>query len=315
MNETNDDARHWERGVLEKVALAAIDEQRRARRWGIFFRLVGFAFLFVLLFGIFGWISRTEGPLAGRHTALVAVRGTISADSASSAELITKGLRDALDDSNTAGVILEMNSPGGSAVQAGLISEALKRLKKKHPDVPIYAVVEDMCASGCYYIAAAADRIYVNKASIVGSIGVLMEGFGFSDALQKLGIQRRLITAGKHKGFLDPFSPMSPEDRAYAEKMVEQIHEQFIAAVEAGRGKRLKKNPELFSGLVWTGQTSVELGLADGFGSTRSIADDVIKADRIVDYTAQPSLTERLARRLGTSFAAALRDAGLSELR
>jgi protease IV len=311
MVDTAEESRGWERQTLEKVALAAVVEQRRARRWGIFFKLIGFVYLFLLLFVLLGWISRTnEMTLPGRHTALVDLRGVIAPDSRASAELIVKGLRNAFDDSNTAGVILRINSPGGSAVQAGIISDEIKRLKKAHPDVPIYTVVEDVCASGGYYVASATDKIYVNPASLVGSIGVLIDGFGFSDALHKLGVERRLITAGKHKGFLDPFSPLEPEDRAYAEQMVEQIHQQFIAAVKAGRGARLKDSPELFSGLVWTGATSVKLGLADGFGTTDEIARDVIKAKDIVDYTPQQSLAERLARRIGTRLASTLLGAG-----
>lgn len=312
MTDTAEASRNWERQALEKVALAAVAEQRRARRWGIFFKLVGFVYLFLLLFVLLGWISQTtEVGFPGKHTALVDLRGVIAPDSRASAELMIKGLRKAFDDSNTAGVILRINSPGGSAVQAGMISDEIRQLRKEHPKVPIYAVVEDVCASGAYYVASATDKIFVNRASLVGSIGVLIEGFGFSDALQKLGVHRRLITAGKHKGFLDPFSPLSPEDRAYAEKMVEQVHQQFIAAVKAGRGARLKDSPDLFSGLVWTGETSVELGLADGFGTTDNVARDVIKAKEIVDYTPQQSLVERVAHRIGTSLASSFFGAGV----
>jgi protease-4 len=315
MSETASSSPDWERKVLEKVALAAIQEQRRARRWGIFFKLLGFAYLLLVLFLVLGWVGKREMALTGKHTGVVELRGVIAAESPASADLMVEGLRNAFGDSNTAGVILRIDSPGGSPVQAGEINDEIKRLRKLHPNVPVYAVVDDICASGAYYAAVAADKIFVDKASLVGSIGVLINGFGFDKTLAKLGVERRLITAGKNKGFLDPFSPLEPAQRAYAKQMLEEIHQQFIAVVKAGRGVRLKESPELFSGLVWTGERSVELGLADGFGSTDYVAREVIKAENIVDYTPHENLAERLARRFGTSLGSALLDTGVGKLR
>jgi protease IV len=238
------------------------------------------------------------------HTALIDVQGVISADD-SSADSVISSLQDAFDDNKTRGVILRINSPGGSPVQAGQIYDEIKRLRAKHPDIPLHAVVDDICASGGYYVAAAADNIYVDKASIVGSIGVLMDGFGFTKTMEKLGVERRLLTAGENKGFLDPFSPVDEKQQQYAKKMLEEIHGQFIGVVKEGRGKRLKDTPELFSGLVWSGEASIELGLADGLGSVESVARDVIKAEEVVDFTYRPGFAERLASRLGTAMAQA----------
>ncbi|MEW5710063.1 MAG: S49 family peptidase [Pseudomonadota bacterium] len=306
MVESTDTSPGWERQVLEKVALAAIEEQRRARRWGIFFKLLAFLYLFLLLFLVLGWIGKTDMAIPGKHSALVELRGIIAADERASADVVVSGLRRAFKDKNTAGVILRINSPGGSPVQAAYINNEIKRLRKAYPHIPLYAVVEDVCASGGYYAAVAADKIFVNRASIVGSIGVLIDGFGFSEALNKLGIERRLLAAGENKGFLDPFSPMDPEQRAHAMKMLEEIHRQFIEVVREGRGERLKETPELFSGLVWTGARSIELGLADDFASAAEVAREVIKAEEIVDFTPQEGLTERLARRFGAAAGAAL---------
>lgn len=306
MLEHSDASPGWERQVLEKVALAAIEEQRRARRWGIFFKLLAFLYLFLLLFLVLGWIGKTDMAIPGKHSALVELRGIIAADERASADVVVSGLRRAFKDKNTAGVILRINSPGGSPVQAAYINNEIKRLRKEHPHIPLYAVVEDVCASGGYYAAVAADKIFVNPASIIGSIGVLIDGFGFSEALKKLGIERRLLAAGENKGFLDPFSPMDPEQRAHAMKMLEEIHRQFIEVVREGRGGRLKETPELFSGLVWTGARSIELGLADDFASAAEVAREVIKAEQIVDFTPQEGLAERLARRFGAAAGAAL---------
>jgi len=296
----------WERQVLEKLASAALVEQRRARRWGIFFKLLGFGYLFVLLFIGLGWMGQKDGALDGKHTAVVTLEGEISGSSAASAENVIAGLQEAFEDSNTQGVIIRINSPGGSPVQAGYIFDEIRRLRSKYPDIPVYAVVEDVCASGGYYVAAAADKIFVDKASIVGSIGVLMDGFGFTGTLDKLGIERRLMTAGSNKGFLDPFSPLPPDQKAYAETMLEEIHQQFIKVVREGRGTRLKDSPEIFSGLIWTGARSIELGLADDFGSVDSVARDVVKAEKTVDFTRQESLADRIAKRVGASFASTL---------
>jgi len=296
----------WERKVLEKVALAAIAEQRAARRWGIVFKSLILIYLFVVLFVGMGWLKRAGEKTLGKHTALVELRGVISADSQASADNMTSGLDAAFKDGNTQGVILRINSPGGSPVEAGHINDEIRRLRAKYPNIPLYAVVEDICASGGYYVAAATDKIYVDKASIVGSIGVVMDGFGFTGTMEKLGVERRALAAGENKTFLDPFSPLNPAQKAYAENMLEEIHQQFISVVRNGRGKRLKESPEIFSGLVWVGQKSIELGLADGLGSVDSVARDVIKAEDVVDFTPRENIAERVARKFGAAMAEAL---------
>ena len=294
---------NWEREVLEKLALSAVQEQRRSRHWSILFKTLGFLYLFIVLFMVAGWFG-SDGVSIKEHTALVDLQGVIAADQAS-ADSVIASLQGAFDDKKTKGVILRINSPGGSPVQAGQIYDEIKRLRAKHPNIPLYAVVDDICASGGYYVAAGADKIFVDKASIVGSIGVLMDGFGFTQTMEKLGVERRLLTAGENKGFLDPFSPVDPKQQAFAKQMLEEIHGQFIGVVREGRGKRLKETPEMFSGLVWSGETSIQLGLADGLGSVESVARDVIKAEDIVDYTQQESFAERLAGRLGATMAKA----------
>lgn len=297
---------NWERGVLEKLATSAIQEQRRARHWGIFFKTLTFGYLFLVLFIVMGWFDDGEPLSAGKHTALVDMQGVIAPDTPAGADFLIPSLQDAFEDKGTQGVILRINSPGGSPVQAGQINDEIRRLRAKYPQIPLYVVVEDICASGGYYVAVAGDKIFVDKASLVGSIGVLMDGFGFTGAMDKLGVERRLLTAGENKGFLDPFSPANPQHEAYAKQMLDEIHQQFIDVVRQGRGKRLKETPETFSGLVWNGQRSVEMGLADGFGSIESVARDVIKAEEIVDFTMKESFGERLAKRFGAGVASAL---------
>lgn len=293
----------WEIKVLEKLALSSVEEQRRARRWGIFFKSLTFIYLFIfMVFGL-GWFGGNEISISGKHTALVELRGVISPDSISSADNINAGLQHAFKDEKTHGVILRINSPGGSPVQAGYINDEIRRLRAEYPQIPLYVVVEDICASGGYYVAVAADKIYVDKASVIGSIGVLMNGFGFTGAMEKLGVERRLITAGKNKGFLDPFSPLNPEQEKYAQEMLRNVHEQFVQVVRQGRGERLKEAPEMFSGIVWTGQKSIELGLADAIGSAEYVAREIIKAEHIVDYTAREGFAERFARRFGAVMA------------
>ena len=303
---------NWERAVLEKVALAAVQEQRRARYWGIFFKLLLFIYLFALLFIAMGWWGKKEsGP--GKHTALVEVRGVIGPEGSASADNVTTGLQDAFKDKRTQGVIIRINSPGGSPVQAGHINDEIRRLRQKYPNIPLYAVVEDICASGGYYVAVAADQIYVDKSSIIGSIGVLMDGFGFTGLMDKLGVERRLLAAGENKGFLDPFSPIEESQKTHAQNMLNEIHDQFINVVRQGRGNRLKENPEMFSGLLWIGTKSVELGLADGLGSVEYVAREVIKAEDIVDFTPRENIAERVARRFGAAMAETLfKLAGLS---
>ncbi|HUL95786.1 MAG TPA: S49 family peptidase [Usitatibacter sp.] len=298
----------WERAVLEKVALKALDEQRRARQWGALFKLLWFILAFLIIAAWLGWVGRADNDsiaTTGKHTALVELEGVIAPDGRASADKIIKGLDRAFRDSNTQGVVLRINSPGGSPVQAGYINDEMKRLRAKYPGTPLYVVVEDLCASGGYYVAAGADRIYVDKASLVGSIGVIISSFGFTGAMDKLGIERRAYTAGENKDLLDPFAPENPAQKAHVQKMLDEIHQQFIKVVREGRGKRLKETPEMFSGLIWTGERSVELGLADGFGSLDSVARDVIKAEKVVDFTPKENVFEQLSGRLGASFGAA----------
>ncbi|MEO8003870.1 MAG: S49 family peptidase [Betaproteobacteria bacterium] len=296
---------NWERNAIEKLARSALDEQRKSRRWGILFKTLTFIYLFAILFIAAGWFGGRE-PLPGDHTALVELNGVISADSHANADVISQGLQDAFESKGTKGVILRINSPGGSPVQAGTINTEIHRLRVKYPQIPLYAVVEDICASGGYYVAVAADQIYVDRASIVGSIGVLMDGFGFTGTMEKLGVERRLLTAGENKGFLDPFSPVSPAQREYAQKMLGEIHQQFIEVVRKGRGKRLKEGPDTYSGLVWTGQRSIELGLADALGSVDYVAREVIKAEKIIDFTPRENIAERFAKRFGAAMGEAL---------
>jgi protease-4 len=294
----------WQQEVLTKLVFASLNEQRRARRWSIFFKAIFAGYLFLLLFVMLfsgGGDGRNFKP--GKHTSLVEIKGVIAAGADASADNVIAGLRDAFEDKDTAGIILRINSPGGSPVQAGYINDEIKRLRSKYPKIKVYAVITDICASGGYYIASAADDIYADKASLVGSIGVVMNGFGFVDTMKKLGIERRLYTAGKHKGFLDPFSPQNPEEVEHVRGMLEDIHQQFINVVKAGRGKRLKDDKDLFTGLIWTGEESMKLGLVDGLASSNTVARDVIKAENIVDYTHRPNYWQRFADRIGASAA------------
>ena len=304
---TDPTAPEWERAILEKVALKALDEQRRARQWRSLFRLLWFTFAFLVFAAWIGWIGRPDKDVdmaigGSRHTALVELEGVIGAESRASSERVNKALNRAFKNPNTQGVIVRINSPGGSPVQAGYINDEIRRLRAKYPAIPLYAVVEDLCASGGYYVAVAADKIYVDKASLVGSIGVIIGGFGFVGTMEKLGVERRAYTAGTNKDFLDPFAPENPEHREHAKKMLEEIHQQFINTVKQGRGKRLKESPEIFSGLVWTGEKSIELGLTDGLGSAEYVAREVIKAERLVDFTPDENVFELVSKRLGTSF-------------
>jgi protease-4 len=302
----NDDGQPtaWERGVLERLLRDTLIEQRRARRWRIFFRLLSVLLILAVL-GVLG----TDGAVpqvSGRHTALVQLNGIIAPGTEADADLVIESLRAAYDNSHVVGVVLRIDSPGGSPVQAGRINDEIHRLRKLHPTVPLHAVIDDICASGGYYVAVAADRIYADKASVVGSIGVLMNGFGFTGAMDKLGIERRLLTAGAHKGFLDPFSPENPEDVAHARELLANIHRQFIDVVKQGRGARLKDDPRLFTGLVWTGTQGIELGLVDALGDADSVARDVFKADKVVDYTVRPAYFEKLIRSAGGEAASSL---------
>ncbi len=306
-----DTGEQWERGVLEKIALAGIKEQRSARRWGIFFKILTFTYVTMILFFAIDWKGRTEIMTDGKHTALVEVSGVIGPGTDASAERVNAALQAAFKDRNTQGVVVRVNSPGGSPVQSQNIYDEMRRLRVKYPAIPLYVVVEDMCASGGYFVAAGADRIYVSKSSLVGSIGVRMDGWGVTGLMDKLGVERRLLTAGDNKGFLDPFLPVDEKQKQHALAMLGEIHQQFINVVREGRGKRLKESPDLFSGLVWTGQKSVDLGLADGFGSLDYVAREVIKAEDIVDFSQKENLAEKFARRLGAGAASALAELAL----
>jgi protease-4 len=294
----------WERETLEKLAFATLNEQQKERWWKNFFR---FAWLFLILAALVvsfykeGVSSSTNQP----HTAVVEIRGEISSDTEASADAVMEALRAAFEEDSAKAVVLLINSPGGSPVQAGLINDEVRRLKALHKK-PVYAVVEEMSASAAYYIAVSADQIYVDKASIVGSIGVLMDGFGFTSIMDKVGVERRLLTAGENKGFLDPFSPMTKTQKDFALTMLEQIHQQFIQVVREGRGKRLKETPEMFSGLFWTGEEAIKMGLADHLGSLDYVAREVVKAEDVVDYTRKDNVAERIAKRFGAALGGAV---------
>lgn len=300
----NQNKEEWQAEVISKLAFAAVDEQRRARRWGIFFKALFFVYLLILFISAYT-SSDSAGNLGkgSTHTALVEVQGVIADGAEASADNIIQGLRAAFKEPKAKAVILRINSPGGSPVQAGYVYDEIKRLRIKHKDKKLYAVVSDMCASGGYYIAVAADEIYADKASIVGSIGVLMNGFGFTEAMKKVGVERRLYTAGSSKGFLDPFSEVKKSDKKHIESLLGTIHKQFIDTVKEGRGKRLVDDEKLFTGLVWTGEESVELGLTDGLGSSSFVAREIIEAEKIIDYTPRPNYLDRFADRLGVAMA------------
>lgn len=294
---------NWDRKMLEKLVLASVKEQRRHRRWSVFFKLLFFTYIFALLW-LF-WPEQSINTPAAKshlHVALVDVAGIISDNAPASADNIIQGLQDAFKDKNVENVILRINSPGGSPVQASTIYNELRYLRNRHKKVKVYAVCEDLCTSAAYYIASGADEIYADPTSLVGSIGVLMDGFGFVNTLQKLGVQRRLLTSGSHKGFLDPFSPLKPEDQKIAQTLLDTVHQQFISDVKQGRGDRLKETPDTFSGLAWAGSQALPLGLIDGYGTLYTVARNIIKNKNIVDYTIKPGLLQQLADRIGASF-------------
>lgn len=294
---------NWERSVLEKVALAAVTEQRRARRWQIFFRLC-FLAIFILVFSTNLLGDHGADPLAGTpHAALLKLEGEISQDNKNVANFIDS-LQEAFSNKQSQVVIIQANSPGGSPVISGRIHDEILRLRAKHKDIPLVVVVEEMCASGCYYIAAAADKIFVDKASLIGSIGVISGGFGFAEAISGLGIERRVQTAGNNKALGDPFLPENPEAKAWRQKLLDNIHQQFIDVVKKGRGKRLKNDPDIFSGLVWLGEQSIPLGLADGLGSVHSVAQEHVKSGHIVDFSPEGDIFDRFAKQLGAQIRA-----------
>jgi protease IV len=302
----------WERQLIEGLAFSALREQRRARIWGIFFKSLTFIYLFILLLAFSDFFEGKGVGISDKHTALIDVNGMIMPDGINNADNINASLRSAFKDSGTQGVILRINSPGGSPVQAGYINDEIRRLRANYPEIPLYAVIGDICASGGYYIASAADKIFVDKASLVGSIGVLMDSFGFTGTMEKLGVERRLFTAGEHKGFLDPFSPLDAKQREHLTGLLNEIHEQFIRIVQQGRGDRLKDTPEIFSGVIWTGKQSIELGLADAMGSAEYVAREVIKAESIVNFSVRESLFDRFTKRVGQVSMSLLFDNDLS---
>jgi protease-4 len=295
---------NFEKDLLNRLAFAAVNEQRRARRWNILFRSLFMVWLFSFLAIL---IAKPGGNVElGRnasHTALIDIKGVIAAEESANADNIVTSLREAFENKHARAIIMRINSPGGSPVQAGYINDEIIRLRNKYPDKKVYAVIVDICASGGYYIAAAADEIYADKASMVGSIGVLMNGFGFTGSMDKLGIERRLITAGKNKGFLDPFSPLKDEEVAHAKTLLTNIHEQFINVVKNGRGERLVDDEKLYNGYIWTGEKSLELGLVDGLGSSSYVAREIVGEEDIVDYTVQPNYLDRFAERFGAAMA------------
>ena len=301
-----------ERGALERVLLANLEEQRRTRRWSIFFKSLVMLWVFIVLIVVL--VSDSNEFSAGPHTALIEIGGEIGGDDGVVADQIIGALKDAFEDKHAKGVVLRCNSPGGSPVQSGQIYDEIRRLRATKPELPVYAVVDDICASGGYYIIAAADKIFVDKASLVGSIGVLMDGFGFTEGMKKLGVERRLLTAGENKGFLDPFSPVKEKDVAFAKAMLDEVHQQFIQSVRQGRGKRLKETPEMFSGLFWSGARSIEMGLTDGLGTLDYVAREVLKAEEVVDYTPKQDLFERLSHRVGVAIGQSLKPWTLGEV-
>ena len=297
----------WEREVLEKLAFAALTEQRNTRRWGIFFKSLMFVYLLALLgVAVYPKIGVDFGGATEDHTAVINVMGMIAEGESANASDIIESLRDAVKDKHTKGIILHSNSPGGSPVQSAYVYDEIRKIKKEHPKLPIYAVVGDICASGCYYIASASDQIIVNPASLIGSIGVLMDGFGFVNSMEKLGVERRLLTAGSHKALLDPFSPPKADETQYMQGLIDQVHQQFINAVKTGRGNRLKETPDMFSGLVWTGEASLKNGIADAIGTDDSVAKELIGAEKLVDFTQQERLLDKLAGKMGAAFGQAI---------
>ncbi len=300
----------WERKLVSELATSAIREQRRARRWGIFFKLLGFAYITLVLFTFLRdkyEFLNVDVVKTKEHTAVVDLYGVIASDERANADNVIKGLKHAFKDKHTKAVLLRINSPGGSPVQSGIIYDEMIRLQKKYSEIPLYAVIEDTCASGGYYIASAADKIFADKASLVGSIGVRMDGFGFVEAMQKVGVERRLLTAGENKALLDPFSPSKDGQIEHLSVMLDTIHQQFIDAVKTGRGDRLKQDAELYSGLVWSGEQAVVLGLVDALKSERNIARDIVGAEKRVNFTPEEDLLDRFSERLGASFTAMIK--------
>ena len=296
---------NWEKDVLTSIATEGLKEQKSTRRWGIFFKLLTFVYLFALLAIINPGLQDADSK-GGKHTALVDLKGVIAPGAEASADNVITGLRSAFKDPDTAGVILRINSPGGSPVQSGYIYDEILRLREKYPDMPMYAVISDICASGGYYVAAAAEKIYADQASIVGSIGVRMDNFGFVGAMKKLGVERRTLTSGKNKALLDPFAPEDQTVVNHMRSLLKSVHNQFINAVKQGRGDRLKEVDGMFEGLIWTGDQSVEIGLIDELGNSSFVAREVIGEEKIVKFTVEPDLFERFSKKIGAQMSALL---------
>ena len=306
-NQLPDDP-HWQKDVLTKLLFASLDEQKRTRKWNMVFKVLLLVYLLLVLVAMLVPAATKNQMATGKHTALIEIKGVISADTEANADNIVSGLRKAFENDNAKGIVLRINSPGGSPVQSAYINDEINRLRQKYPEKKVYAVIVDLCASGGYYVASAADQIYANKGSLVGSIGVIMNGFGFVDAMKKVGVERRLYTSGENKAFLDAFSPKKKEETDHINGVLKQVHQQFIDVVKAGRGDKLKDNDKLFSGFVWSGEEAVKLGLVDELGSSSYVAREIIKAEDIVDYTPKPSLLEKLVDRLGIKVASTLAD-------
>lgn len=304
-NQSENVNQNWERQALEHLLLENLKETRKARRWRAVFRILTLIIFIGLVLAVFDFNLPGRGMGTEKHTALVTIEGEISSSSLANALDINSSLTSAFENENSVGVVLRINSPGGSPVQAGMMNDEIQRLRKLYPAKPLYVVVEDICASGGYYVAVAGDQILVDKASLVGSIGVIMEGFGFTGLMDKLGVTRRMIAAGSNKGMMDPFSKENPQQVEMIKTMVDEIHQQFIAVVKAGRGDRLKETPEMFSGLVWNGEQAIKIGLVDGYGTVETVARDIFKAPDILDYTMKENFAERVAKRFGAEVGAA----------
>ena len=304
-NQSENANQNWERQALEHLLLENLKETRKARRWKAVFRILTLLVFVGVILAVFDFHIPGRGMGMEKHTALVTLEGEISSSSMANALDINSSLTAAFENENSVGVVLRINSPGGSPVQAGMMNDEIHRLRKLYPNKPLYVVVEDICASGGYYVAVAGDQILVDKASLVGSIGVIMEGFGFTGLMDKLGVTRRMVTAGSNKGMMDPFSKENPQQVAMIKTMIDEIHQQFIAVVKAGRGDRLKETPEMFSGRVWNGEQAIKIGLVDGYGTVETVARDVFKAPDILDYTMKENFAERVAKRFGAEVGAA----------
>jgi protease-4 len=304
-NQSDNANQNWERQALEHLLLENLKETRTARRWKAVFRILTLIVFVGAILAIFDFNLPGRGIGVEKHTALVTIEGEISSSTMANALDINSSLTAAFENENSAGVVLRINSPGGSPVQAGMMNDEIHRLRKLYPTKPFYVVIEDICASGGYYVAVAGDQILVDKASLVGSIGVIMEGFGFTGLMDKLGVTRRMITAGSNKGMMDPFSKENPQQVEMIKAMIGEIHQQFIEVVKAGRGDRLKETPEMFSGRVWNGEQAIKIGLADGYGTVDSVARDIFKAPDILDYTMKENFAERVAKRFGAEVGAA----------